>query len=95
MRLTIKYLTTERRNIVETRNTIREFFGRFFDANELKDDDDIFSAGYVNSLFAMQLIAWLEKEFDLSVEDDDLQLTNFNSVDAILGFVEKKNTATA
>jgi methoxymalonate biosynthesis acyl carrier protein len=74
---------------------IRDFFSRFFKTDGLADTDDIFAGGYVNSLFAMQLIAWLEKEFSIAVEDDDLQLTNFNSVNAITSFILKKNIHAA
>jgi acyl carrier protein len=75
----------------EYSKNIRAFFSRFFKTDGLADADDIFAGGYVNSLFAMQLIAWLEKEFSITVEDDDLQLTNFNSVNAITSFIQKKN----
>lgn len=74
---------------------VREFFSRFFRAEGLADGDDIFAGGYVNSLFAMQLIAWIEKEYGLTVEDDDLQLSNFNSVNAITSFIARKPALTA
>jgi len=69
---------------------IRQFFARFFQHADLGDTDDIFAGGYVNSLFAMQLIAWLEKEFAVAIEDNDLQISNFNSVSAIAGLLERK-----
>jgi methoxymalonate biosynthesis acyl carrier protein len=69
---------------------IREFFSRFFLTAKLGNEDDIFSGGYVNSLFALQLIAWLEKEFDVVVADDDLQIGNFNSVNSIALFIDRK-----
>ena len=77
----------------QTRIRIREFFSRFFQLGNLSDTDDIFAAGCVNSLFAMQLIAWLEKEFDLAVEDEDLQIGNFNSVSAIAALIHRKVAA--
>ncbi len=46
---------------------IKQFVSRFFRKHELQDDDDIFSLGYVNSLFAMQLVMFLEKEFHIRV----------------------------
>ena len=73
-----------------SKESIRAFFSRFFATKQLGDEDDIFSGGYVNSLFAMQLIAWLEKEFGVVVADSDLQIGNFNSVNAIVAFVERK-----
>ncbi|TDF41782.1 acyl carrier protein [Alteromonadaceae bacterium M269] len=79
----------------ETKIQIKDFFSRFFDVDNLADDIDIFANGYVNSLFAMQLISWIEKEFSVAVEDDDLQLTNFNSVNAITGFIERKSSIVA
>jgi acyl carrier protein len=74
------------------KGSIREFFSRFFITDKLGDADDIFSGGYVNSLFAMQLMAWLEKEFDVVVADSDLQIDNFNSVNSIVAFIERKTT---
>jgi methoxymalonate biosynthesis acyl carrier protein len=76
------------------KKSIREFFSLFFFTGKLGDGDDIFSGGYVNSLFAMQLIAWLEKEFDVVVADSDLQIGNFNSVSSVAAFIERKTTKT-
>jgi len=74
----------------ENRTKIRSFFSRFFRTTDLKDGDDIFALGFVNSLFAMQLVAWLEKEFAVTVADKDLDIQNFNSIDAITGFISRK-----
>ena len=79
----------------ENKVRIRTFFGRFFCAAQLADADDIFAAGYVNSLFAMQLIAWLEKDFDIVIEDSDLKISNFNSVHSIAALIESKSVALA
>lgn len=69
---------------------IRSFLSRFFRAEVITDDDDFFAKGFVNSLFAMQLVMWVEKEFDIAVEDQDLDIQNFNTVNAVAGFVERK-----
>lgn len=57
---------------------------------DLADDADYFQAGFVNSLFAMQLVLFVEKEFQLRVGDDDLVIENFNSINAITGLVSRK-----
>jgi methoxymalonate biosynthesis acyl carrier protein len=46
----------------------------------------------VNSLFAVQLVAFVENSLGVKVEDIDLDLANFNSVNAICGFVKQKST---
>lgn len=79
----------------DSKSSIRAFFFRFFNADEISDNDDIFAGGYVNSLFAMQLIAWLEKEFDITIGDDDLQLVNFSSINAISDLIARKRNVEA
>ena len=74
---------------------IRQFLSGFFRTNDLNDGDDIFERGFVNSLFAMRLVAWVEQEFGLHVEDDDLDIENFNSVEAIARLVERKTAGAA
>ena len=70
---------------------IRGFLSRFFQTSKLKDDDDIFALGFVNSLFAMQLVTWVENEFGVQIEDEDLDVENFNSITAISGLIMRKN----
>lgn len=59
----------------------------------LTDEEDYFQAGFVNSLFAMQLVLFVEKEFQMRVGDDDLAIENFNSINAISALVARKLAA--
>jgi len=77
----------------EIRRKTKAFIMVHFKNYDLKDDDDIFSLGVVNSLFAMQLVMFVEKEFELKVQDDDLDIDNFRSVNALLGLVHRKRSA--
>jgi methoxymalonate biosynthesis acyl carrier protein len=79
----------------EIRKKTKAFISSNFKNYELKDDEDIFSLGFVNSLFAMQLVMFVEKEFHLKVHDDDLLIDNFRSVDAVMDLVTKKLATTA
>jgi methoxymalonate biosynthesis acyl carrier protein len=81
--------------MMDDRETIRAFVSRFFRGHELGDDEDMFSTGYVNSMFAMQLVAFVEQSFGFQVEGEDLDLDNFRSVDALAGFVARKQGAAA
>lgn len=73
---------------------IKAFLGRYFRKHELQDDEDIFSLGFVNSLFAMQLVMFLEKEFGIRVENEDLDLNNFKTVNTICELIKKKYALT-
>lgn len=74
----------------DTKTRISAFLSRFFQNTELKDDQDIFSLGFVNSLFAMQLVLFLEKEFTFAIGDSDLDMDNFRTVGAMVKLVQRK-----
>lgn len=75
------------------RTKTRAFIAKFFQNVELQDSDDIFALGFVNSLFAMQLVLFVETEFGIAVENDDLDINNFKSIDAIVQLVENKTAS--
>lgn len=58
--------------------------------HDLQPDEDIFALGFVNSLFAMQLVLFVENEFGLVVENEDLDIDNFRTVSAIARLIERK-----
>jgi methoxymalonate biosynthesis acyl carrier protein len=77
----------------QNKKKIEVFISSFVRGHVLGHDEDIFALGFVNSMFAMQLVMFVEKEFGITVEDEDLDLDNFRSVDAIAGLVERKSQA--
>jgi methoxymalonate biosynthesis acyl carrier protein len=81
--------------VKDPKEQIRSFIGRHLRMEKLADADDIFATGYVNSLFAIQLVAFVESQFGLRLENDDLQLSNFQSVNAIASLVESKRGLSA
>jgi methoxymalonate biosynthesis acyl carrier protein len=74
----------------EVKVKIKAFLSRFFRKHELQDDEDLFALGFLNSLFAMQLVMFLEKEFEVRIENKDLDLNNFRTINTIAGLVEAK-----
>lgn len=79
----------------QTQTKIKGFLSRFFKSHDLQPDEDIFSLGFVNSLLAMQLVAFVEKEFGVSVADEDLDLNNFRTINSIASLVARKQGAAA
>jgi methoxymalonate biosynthesis acyl carrier protein len=62
---------------------------------DIDENTELFSSGIVNSLFAIQLVMYLEKTFSIEIGMDDLNMDNFNSISAICSFVENKQLAAA
>jgi acyl carrier protein len=70
---------------------IADYLARFFPGHALREDEDIFSLGFVNSMFAMQLVTFVEQTFGITIENEDLELDNFRSIQALSNLVAKKS----
>lgn len=57
---------------------------------DVDDAEDIFRSGFVSSLFAVQLVMFVEQTFGITVENEEMELANFRSVDAITAYVTGK-----
>ncbi len=69
---------------------IRAFLETFIQDADFSDDDDIFALGLVNSLMAMQLVLFLEKDFGLQFNNQDLDLSNFRSIAAMSRLLQQR-----
>lgn len=72
------------------KNVIRNFLCKITRNNNLDDAQDIFGGGLINSLYSIQLILFLEKEFNISIQSPDLNIENFKTVNALTEFVLEK-----
>lgn len=72
------------------KDIIRNFFIKHIKTAEIRDDSDIFQLGYVNSLFALQVVNFLEKQFSFKIENEDLSIDNFRSINNIYALVKRK-----
>ena len=81
--------------MAETEQKIKEFISRFIldsiNLRDLKEDDHLFETGIANSLFAVQLMTFIEKTFGIEIGSDDLDIENFKSIKSTSEFVLKKN----
>jgi D-alanine--poly(phosphoribitol) ligase subunit 2 len=75
---------------------IREFIiGHFLRGEgDIKNDESLFGAGIVDSLRLMELIAFIEKNFKISVNMSEVTISNFDTVNNISELVRKKVSKT-
>jgi acyl carrier protein len=62
----------------------------YVDKEKVKDDSLIFKEGYFDSMGFMVLITFLEEEFGIKTSDADLLEENFESINAITEFINRK-----
>lgn len=58
-------------------------------------DTDLLISGLVDSLGVVRIVHWLEERCGLVVDPADVTLENFQTVAAIVGYVEHKRGAAA
>ena len=80
-------------NAVDLKSQIRDYLERVTRHPDLRDDQNIFEDGIVNSIFAVELVVFIEDRFNITIENDDLDFANFASIDAIATFVARKTGA--
>ena len=69
-----------------TEERVLEFFKS--KGNNIEVDTDLFKGGYVNSLFALEVVMFLEKEFKIKIKNKDITEANFKTVEQIAKTVE-------
>ena len=71
----------------DVRSQVRGFIAARFPQVTLPDDQDLFAMGFINSLFAMELVMFVEQQFAVRVPNDELKRDNFRTVDAVVDLV--------
>jgi len=72
------------------KEAIRRYVQGAVNVARIDDDAHLFQSGLVNSLFAVQLMNFIEKKFAIEMDVDDLDIENFKSLNATASFVARK-----
>jgi acyl carrier protein len=85
---------------VDEKAKIREFIVEEFmpdmSPDELEDDFDLQTGGAVDSLGLLKLVAWLESEYGISVDESELGPDSLRTVNSINEFInERREPANA
>lgn len=58
--------------------------------DDLNNSDSFLDKGIIDSTGILEVILFLEEEFGIQVDDEEMVPENLDSVDNILSFIEKK-----
>jgi acyl carrier protein len=77
---------------MDTATTIREYIVESFllGKQDLDDDVSLIDSGIIDSTGAMEVVAFLEESFGISIRDEELVPANLDSVARLTNFVERK-----
>lgn len=57
------------------------------------DDDSLLEQGVIDSTGVLELVAFIESEFQVTLDDADLVPENLDSINSLLRFIEAKLTS--
>ncbi|MDH5325885.1 MAG: acyl carrier protein [Gammaproteobacteria bacterium] len=62
------------------------------DQNALKNDESFLDKGIIDSTGIMEVILFLEEEFGIEVEDEEMVPENLDSVNNIVKYIQSKQS---
>jgi acyl carrier protein len=79
------------------KHSIREFIETSFlfreDRQRLTDDESLLGAGLIDSTGILELVSYLEAEFGIAVQDEEIVPENLDSVSQIAAYVATKQAS--
>lgn len=72
---------------------IKEFIKKRFAgglSQEINNSDSLFEKGIIDSLGLLELIAFIEKAFKVSINMNEIMAENFDSIDKITQLIKRK-----
>lgn len=73
----------------DNRQQILDFISDRYPQVTIEPDQDIFQLGFVNSLFAMELVMFVETTFGTRIPNDELRIDNFRTADSMAELVDR------
>jgi len=82
-------------NIEEIQEDVKKFIieTSYISVDQIKNDSHIFVEGIMDSMGFISIIEFIEEKFSVIANDDELVESNFESINAISGFVLRKLNA--
>jgi acyl carrier protein len=80
------------KSLEEIKQEVKKYIleSTFGDKNNLSENTLIFREGYFDSMGFVSLIAYLEQTYSIQTSDEDLIEENFESMQAIVSYVQRK-----
>jgi acyl carrier protein len=62
--------------------------------NGLSNDDSFLEKGIIDSTGVLELVAFLEEKFQITLQDEELVPANLDSINYLVGFLQRKLLTT-
>jgi acyl carrier protein len=84
--------TRTRGGAVQIEREVREFIAKEVapGVRAVKNHESLLEAGVIDSLGVLSLVSFIERRYRIAVSEDDMMPENFDSIDAIAGFIVRR-----
>jgi acyl carrier protein len=83
---------------MNAKDQVRQYIAENFlfsdDGCSLPDDASFLEEGIVDSTGVLELVMFVEQEFNIAVSDDEIVPENFDSVNRLATYIRRKTAAT-
>ncbi|MBV6517708.1 MAG: acyl carrier protein [Candidatus Brocadia sp.] len=80
---------------MDVENGLKEFIVKELmhetDNNLIKNDDSLLEKNIIDSTGIFQLVRFIDEQFEIKVSDDELIPENFESINAMVRFINQKH----
>lgn len=78
----------------DIRQTLHHFINETFlfgrSAQQVSDSESLVEGGVIDSTGVLQLVAFLEQQFEFKIADEEIIPENFETIDRLVAFTERK-----
>jgi acyl carrier protein len=60
------------------------------DARSLRNDEVLLRTGLLDSAAILELLVWIEEEFSIELDQDDISVDNFGTIDQIVEYLNRR-----
>lgn len=71
------------------RDDVEKYIYELSNNDKIDHTVNLFEGGFLSSLDALSLFTFIEDNYNISIDDEDLGVENFGSIDSIVSYIEK------
>lgn len=66
---------------------LKNFINEYSGSNEIVYETELFDSGYIDSIGLLSIINYLEEEYDIQIETQNINSSNFGTINQIEKFL--------
>lgn len=74
---------------MNTKDKIMNFLSTYIGSEKINDNDNLFELGFLTSLDVLDLVDFIENEFNIELDDDDIGMRYLGTIAGMMELIDK------